>query len=186
VVLGAAGVVCAGAMGQAAVTALKPTTRQDNMFLMIASEGGLMEVQFGQLAVQRASSAEVRVFGQKMVDDQNLLNEKIKPVATAHILAAPEHLNRFDQAEFDKLGGLSGPDFDKEYLTVVMADQENELHQYRRAAAITSDAALKAAAQEGVKVLFEHKGKVEKLAAANGVAVPGHTSVLGPATEPAQ
>ena len=40
------------------------TQMQDKMFLHKASEGGMAEVQLGQLAAQKGNSAEVKQFGQ--------------------------------------------------------------------------------------------------------------------------
>ena len=44
---------------------------QDKMFLRNASEGNIAEVKLGQLAVQKANSADVKAIAQKMVDDHN-------------------------------------------------------------------------------------------------------------------
>ena len=54
---------------------------KDKTFLRHAAEGGLAEVQLGQLAAQKASSAEVKVFGQKMVTDHTMLNNEMAPIA---------------------------------------------------------------------------------------------------------
>ena len=85
---------------------------QDKMFLQKASEGGMAEVQLGQLAAQKGNSAEVKQFGQKMVEDHTRLNEQMKPIADTLGVNAPKHLNKVDQAEYDKLSSLSGDAFD--------------------------------------------------------------------------
>src|SRR5271170_3008488 len=54
---------------------------QDKIFLRLAAEGGIAEVKFGQLAVQKGSTDEVKAFGQKMVDDHTKLNLEMAQVA---------------------------------------------------------------------------------------------------------
>ena len=102
-------------LGSVAVLAQTPSA-SDKMFLHKASEGGYAEVQLGQLAAQKASSDDVKKFGQKMVDDHTALNDQMKPFAEAAGLQPPTKLSSKDQAEYDKLNGLSGDAFDKEYL----------------------------------------------------------------------
>src|ERR1700691_3689939 len=79
------------------------TQMQDKMFLHKASEGGMAEVQLGQLAAQKSSSAEVKQCGQQMVEDHTRLNEQMKPIADTLGVDAPKHLNKVDQGEYDKL-----------------------------------------------------------------------------------
>jgi len=46
----------------------------DRQFLLHAASSGMAEVQLGQLAAERAASAEVKQFGQRMVDDHTKAN----------------------------------------------------------------------------------------------------------------
>jgi len=66
---------------------------QDKMFLRQAAEGGIAEVKFGQLAVQKGSTDEVRSFGQKMVDDHTRLNLEIAQVADSMGVMLPNMTN---------------------------------------------------------------------------------------------
>jgi len=54
---------------------------QDKAFLRKAAEGGMAQVQLGQLAQQKASSQDVRQFGEKMVQEHSQLNDQLKPIA---------------------------------------------------------------------------------------------------------
>jgi putative membrane protein len=147
---------------------------KDKTFLRHAAEGGMAEVQLGQLAVQKASSDDVKAFGQKMVDDHTMLNNEMAPIADSMGIRTPKNLNKEVQAEYDKLNGLSGTDFDTEYLTVMVKDHHKDLHEFREEAATTTDATLKAAVEKGQSVIREHTMMVDKLAQSKGIAVPQH------------
>ncbi len=54
---------------------------KDKIFLRKAAEGGLAEIQLGQLAAQKGSSQDVRDFGAQMVKDHTDLNDALKPIA---------------------------------------------------------------------------------------------------------
>ena len=105
---------------------------QDATFLMKASQGGMSEIQMGQLASQKASSPKVKEFGQKMVTDHTMLNNDLKPFADKDGVAPPTGLAPDDQAELDKLQGLSGKDFDKEYVAYMMKDHEKDLADFKQ------------------------------------------------------
>jgi putative membrane protein len=156
-------------------------TMKDKIFLRKAAEGGMAEVQLGQLAAQRAESADVKAFGQRMVTDHTALNEQMRLVAEAMGVRTPKHLNKADQAEYDKLNGLSGSDFDAEYLTFMVKDHHQDLREFREEAQTASDPALKEAVANGEKVIQQHLVMADKLAKDKGVPVSDHKPAPGPA-----
>jgi putative membrane protein len=145
---------------------------QDKMFLRKAAEGGIAEVKFGQLAVQKGSSDDVKAFGQKMVDDHTKLNNEMARVADAMGVMLPKSMNKEDQAEYDKLNALSGNDFDMEYLSFMVKDHHKDLHEFRMEAASPTDQRLHDAVVKAEDVIHEHTVMVDKLARAKGVPMP--------------
>ncbi len=145
---------------------------KDKIFLRKAAEGGMAEVQLGQLASEKASSQEVKDFGAKMVTDHTDLNNEMKPIAESMGVMLPKKLGQKDQAEYDKLNGLSGNDFDTEYLTYMVKDHHDDLREFRMELASTTDPTLKTAVEKGAKVIREHAHMLDSLAKSKGVAVP--------------
>jgi putative membrane protein len=148
------------------------TQLQDKMFLQKASEGGMAEIQLGQLAAEKGSSGEVKQFGQKMVEDHTKLNEQMKPIADTLGVSAPKHLNKVDQAEYDKLSGLSGDAFDQEYITDMVKDHRKDLHEFRREETATSNPALKQAVGQAEQVISQHLSMIQGIAQQKGIQVP--------------
>jgi putative membrane protein len=147
---------------------------QDKMFLRKAAEGGIAEVKLGQLAAQKASSEDVKDFGQKMVDDHTRLNLEIAQVADSMGVMLPKSMNKEDQAEYDKLNGLSGNDFDVEYLSFMVKDHHKDLHEFRMEAGSHADPTLHNEVVKAQGVIHEHTVMVDKLARARGIPVPVH------------
>ena len=145
---------------------------QDRIFLQKAAEGGTAEVQLGKLAVEKASAADVKAFGQKMVDDHTQLNNEMSPIAESKGVALPRKMTKAAQAEYDKLGTLSGEAFDKEYIAYMVKDHHEDLREFRMAAANTNDPDLKVALDRAAKVIREHMVMADKLAREKGIATP--------------
>jgi len=145
---------------------------QDKMFLRHAAEGGIAEVKLGQLAADKASSDDVKAFGQKMVDDRTKINNDIDQVADSMGIMLPKAMSKEDQAEYDKLAKLSGNDFDIEYLTYMVKDHHKDLRAFRIEAASPADSTLHDAVVKAEGVIHDHKVMVDKLARAKGVPVP--------------
>ncbi|HLH08429.1 MAG TPA: DUF4142 domain-containing protein [Terriglobales bacterium] len=57
----------------------KKLSPSDKAFVTKAAEGGLAEVELGQLAQQKAESQQVKDFGQRMVTDHTKANDQLKP-----------------------------------------------------------------------------------------------------------
>jgi putative membrane protein len=148
---------------------------KDKMFVRKVAEGGMAEVQFGQLAAEKGSSQDVKDLGQKMVTDHTALNSDMAPIAQSMGVAVPKKLNKQHQADYDKLNGLSGEEFDKAYITAMVKDHHKDLREFQDEATSTTDPALKAAAEKGVKMISEHTMVVDKIAKDKGISMPGRT-----------
>lgn len=147
---------------------------KDKMFVRKAAEGGLAEVQLGKLAVEKGASDDVKSFGQKMVDDHTQLNKEMSQVADSIGAMLPKKMGKADQAEYEKLNGLSGDEFDKEYIAYMMKDHHEDLREFRVAASSTVDSNVKNVADNGARVIRAHMVMVDKMAHERGIAMPGH------------
>ena len=145
---------------------------KDKIFLRKSAQSGLAEIMLGKLAAQKGSTEEVRRFGQKMADDHTILNETMKPIADQMGVRVPSMATKIDLAEYDMLNGMSGLEFDREYLAYTVKDHHQGLRDYRDEVAGASDPVLKEAVEKGHKIIAEHTRMLDKLAVANGLPVP--------------
>src|SRR5438552_1569974 len=60
----------------------KGLSSTDKTFVLLASEANKAEVEFGQLAADRAGSAEVKAFGSQMVSDHTTAMNDLQTLAT--------------------------------------------------------------------------------------------------------
>src|SRR5262245_22805089 len=74
---------------------------QDRKFVMDAAVGGMMEVEMGRMAAQKASSADVKAFGQRMVTDHGKANDQLKQIASQKGVTLPTTLPADKRQEMD-------------------------------------------------------------------------------------
>jgi putative membrane protein len=140
---------------------------QDKDFVHSALEGGMAEVQMGQLATQKGSTDDVKQFGQKMVQDHTQISDHMKEVAQQLGVSEPKGLSKKDKGEVAKLNSLSGPEFDKAYIVAMVKDHKKDLSDFRAEAQNTQNPAVKQLAQQGAQVIDQHLQMAEQLAKAH-------------------
>src|SRR5436305_6708764 len=106
----------------------------DAKFVRMAAQGGLAEVQLGQMAAQKGTNADVKSFGQHMVDDHTKANDDLKAIAAKEGMTVPESLNPKDQALQSKLQNLSGAEFDRAYMKAMVKDHQEDVKEFQKEA----------------------------------------------------
>jgi putative membrane protein len=164
--------ICTAALGCAgsllSLSAHAQATDQDKQFLTKVSQGGFDEIKLSELAETKATNPQVKAFAHKMVIEHKDLAMRMKPFADAWGLTAPMSLDSDHQAEYDKLSGLSGADFDKEYINVMEKDHHGALDLFNEEAKTTTDAKFKVAVMHGQSVVAAHTHMADSLGAKLG------------------
>jgi putative membrane protein len=132
-------------------------TTDEKEFVSKAGMGGMFEVQAGNLALQKANSADVKAFAQRMVNDHGASNAELAQLATTKGLALPTELGGEHDASFKHLEGLSAAEFDKVYMQHMVEDHDKTVADFDKVATTGTDNDLKAWAAKTLPVLREHQ-----------------------------
>jgi putative membrane protein len=163
-----AALVCASSVGIAQNTT-SPSVF-DKKFVRAALEGGTAEVELGQLAVQKASSEDVKQFGQKMIDDHTRMGDQMREVAEKEGIRAPAGTTAKDKGLETKLKALSGDSFDKAYIAAMVKGHRQDLADFKKEADMGNDTAIKDAASQGTQVISEHLKMAERIARSHDIS----------------
>jgi putative membrane protein len=144
----------------------------DRVFVKEALQGGLAEVQLGQLTLQKSNNDQVKQFAQHMIDDHTRLNEEMKPVAQQVGVEIPTQVSKKDSKIISKLQALSGPAYDQAYIKDMVKDHKGDLSEFQAEASSGQDQTVKDAAAQGSKVIAQHLQMAQQLAKDQNVA-PG-------------
>jgi putative membrane protein len=139
------------------------TSSADKMFVKKALEGGMAEVQLGQLALQKSSNDDVKQFAQKMVDDHTKMGDQMKPIAQQIGVKVPDAPSKKDQALMAKMQALNGDAFDKAYMKDMVKDHKADLNDFKTEAASGSEPTVKNAASQGAQVISQHLQMAEQI-----------------------
>jgi putative membrane protein len=134
----------------------KMMTSSETMFAMKAAQAGIAEVKLGQLAVTKASNADVKAFGQKMVEDHTRANEQLKSIAVQNGMTLPTTMNAKDQTLYDKLSNESGAHFDRAYMRSMVKDHEQDIKIFNKEARGGKNPQLKQFARQTTPTLEGH------------------------------
>jgi putative membrane protein len=153
-------------MNQTATQDPNGSTQQmmDKTFVKNALQGGMAEVQLGQLALQKSSNDDVKQFAQRMVDDHTKLGDQMKQVARQMSVKIPDAPSGKDKSTMAKLQALNGDAFDKAYIKDMVKDHEKDQKEFKQEAANATNPALKQVATQGEQVISEHLQMVQQIA----------------------
>jgi putative membrane protein len=108
--------ITAGTSGQTS-SAQSTGARQ---FAEQAMAANVAEIKLGELAKSHAQNAAVKQFAQMMVTDHTKAKNELKQAVKGQGIEEPTQLDAKHQALYDKLSGLKGADFDREYITAMV------------------------------------------------------------------
>jgi putative membrane protein len=152
--------ICCAMLGIAAALLpikAKAVTDDDKKFLAMAAQSDQNEIALSQLADQKATNPAVKAFAEKMVTEHTQMTASMKPFADSWGLTAPTGPDPDTQKELDKLNGLSGNDFDKEYMEQMVKDHSKALRAFTTEAKDTKDAKFRAVVIKGKTAVAAHK-----------------------------
>jgi len=143
--------VCAGTLRAQTVS------DGDQQFMNEAASGGMAEVDLGRLAARKGANAQVRSFGNRMVRDHSKANAELKSLASRMHVTLPTEMTAEQKTEKANLMKLSGAEFDREYMRMMVEDHDKDVAAFQQKSAGAADATLKAWVTKTLPTLEEHQ-----------------------------
>lgn len=129
----------------------------DRQFMIQAAQGGMAEVQLGQLALKRAASNSVRQYAQQMINDHTRANKELMQLAAQKRVTLPKTVNQQQQAVMKKLSQLSGRNFDQAYMNEAgIRAHTEQAALYQRQAKQGQEPDVRAFAAKTLPIVQEH------------------------------
>jgi len=140
----------------------------DKKFMMNAAQGGMEEVEMGKLAAANATNADVKAFGQKMVDDHSKANDQLKQLAQTKGVTLPADMTKSQHAEMAKLGKMTGATFDHAYVKMMVKDHKKDVAEFAKESKSAKDSDLKSWAGTTLPTLEEHLKMIQDISGKMG------------------
>lgn len=137
------------------------STENTSEFAVKAANGGMLEVELGRLAQEKAMNKDVKDFGAMMVKDHSKANDELKALATLKNITLPTTLGEDEQKDVNDLTKLSGKEFDKKYVSMMVDDHKEDIDLFKKTAEDDkTDAEVKAFATKTLPTLQQHLDRI--------------------------
>ncbi|KJH69950.1 DUF4142 domain-containing protein [Aliterella atlantica] len=136
----------------------------DREFMVKAAQGGMAEVQYGQIALQRASSSTVRQYAQRMIQEHTKANNELMALAKAKGVNLPKTIGKKNEKLKQRLSQLSGARFDREYMKEAgVKSHEEQAKLFERQVERGQNPDVIAFASKTLPVVQKHLQQAEQL-----------------------
>lgn len=140
-------------------------------FLKSVFENDQAQVQMSQLAQQKAASDDVKQYSEQMVNVHTKLDQQLGPMAKQLGLSQPKGPAKKDKKELEKLQGLSGTEFETEYLQAMADQQQQSLKTFDKQCKDNTNPGVQETAKADAQVLEQNYQILQKLAQAHNVTL---------------
>jgi predicted outer membrane protein len=157
-----------GASGAAGATASgAKLSKGDEGILKDMAMANMAEIEGGKLAQSKGQSAEVKAFGQQMIDDHSANLKEVQTLAQARGVTLPTEPDAKHKSMAAKLEKMSGADFDKAYMKQAGVQDHKTVHSKLMAASKKAkDPEVKALVDKTEPVVAQHLKSAEQMPSA--------------------
>lgn len=135
----------------------------DAQFATQAAAGGMAEVAFGKVVLTKSSNDKIKSFADMMVNDHSKVNEELQSLALTKNISLPTALDEDHQKKMDELNKMTGRDFDKAYVKMMVDGHQKTLDLMEKEAKDGKDADLKAFAAKTTTAVKTHLDLIKKI-----------------------
>ena len=131
-------------------------------FLLKIADTRMMDAQEGLLAMGKGTNAQIREYGQMLIQDNCLLLEKIKKLASQRNIILPSTMSNRKIDIHQNLSKEKGQDFDERFIKTIIIDRERDIKLFKKAASYP-DPEVSAFAQRYLPLMQSHLEKIKRV-----------------------
>jgi putative membrane protein len=97
----------------------------DGEFVHDVAIMNMAEIELSRMALQKATSSDIKSFAQRVIDDHDTAGTKLKSVVSGQSIDWPAHLDDKHKEMVSELSKKEGPDFDSDYTEAMIEGHQN-------------------------------------------------------------
>jgi len=143
--------------------------KADSKFAQQAAADNIFEVRAGNLAEKNASNPTVKQFGQQMVTDHSQLHKQLSDIVSPgrpFIPGLPSELEK----QFEQLKKLSGAEFDRQYMTVMIQNHQTAVNSFQVENQAAHSTQIRQFIASALPILQQHLSMAQQVGAQVGAA----------------
>jgi putative membrane protein len=99
--------------------------RSDRDFVHDVADKNMAEIELSRMALDKATSADIKAFAQKMIADHGAAGDKLKSIVSGQSIEWPAQLDDMHRETADELARKQGADFEKAYVKAIVEGHQN-------------------------------------------------------------
>jgi putative membrane protein len=132
-------------------------------FMMKAAQANLSEIDIARFAIAKSTNSEVRNYANMIQSDNpRALVDLTDLMKTKHV-SGPNTLPAQTQQDIMRMNALSGAEFDREFVNMMVADQQKAVELFRDQSTTAQDSDLKKYIDDVLPKLDMHLEKAHRL-----------------------
>lgn len=135
----------------------------DQAYVQNAAASDMFEIETSKLALEKATLPSIKTYAQMMIDEHTKSTTELKAAAGQAGIPVPAALPADKQAKVDALRGLSGAEFDRQYLADQRSGHQETLAKVNGYIAAAPVGSLKDHASKVTGVVQKHLNSLEKI-----------------------
>jgi putative membrane protein len=132
-------------------------------FMQQAAASDTFEISTGNIALQKGTLADVKTFGQMIVNDHTMSSKELKALAAQKSVVLPKTIPEDKRVKIALLNGLSGTAFDQAFATQQVDAHNEAISLFEQANRDIADAQVQAFVDKTLPVLRMHLQHAEAL-----------------------
>jgi len=149
--------------------------KADSKFIREVAADNKLEADLGQLAESKAENSEVRQFAQRMVADHNRLQSDWLNMSSRNGRPLNPSYGKHHRKKLDELQKLSGKDFDRAYMTLMIQDHKDYIDYFQKEGRAAQSTQVRNLVSAGLPMLEQHWSLAKQIGVKVG-ANPNATS----------
>ena len=140
----------------------------DKTFLKDAYQGGLAEVQLGEMGKSKGTNSELKTLADKMITEHQKCNAELKTLADSKKVELATEPSLMAKGKLKLLDRKANAEFDKSWANQAASDHKSAIKDFENAARDAKDGDVKAFAERTLPTLRMHLTMAESVQRAVG------------------
>jgi putative membrane protein len=141
----------------------QPKPFDDTAFVQMAASAGMEEVALGKIGTEKAKTADVKKFAERMVTDHSKGNDELKAAAKEAGVAVPEQMSAEAQKHVAHFKDYKGDNFDRDFMQHMVKDHEAAVALFTQASKEAKNKSLRDFATKVLPTLQSHLTDAKKI-----------------------
>jgi putative membrane protein len=137
--------------------------RADAEFIRDVDADHFLEIRLGRLAQTKGRDQAVRQFGRRMVQDHTTLQRQWTSMASRNGMDRKSGMGPRHRSKLTRLEKLSGREFDREYMTLMVQNHKDYLDYWRKEGRAAKSEPVRELVNRGIPMLERHMSEARQV-----------------------